>query len=278
MQIVDLRFSIWAGRSGNRETGSPGNRARQGRRVRRGTRGYLTYVKRKPFLRSHLSTESCRNPRELEMSQLSTSLGRKFALLAMPVAFISLVGCQESAPASQTGGQGELSPVDRLLLASVKVALPPAGVTPADLPDPDSQGARLVTQYCIACHSLPSPASHSATDWPRYARRMWLRLDRLQDSLNLTVPATAERQVMLEYLIENSLQVASSLPSGPGRDFFRTTCTSCHDLPDPRVHSAEDWVAVVRRMMDHMQEIQRRSLTPEQYSRIVLYLETASGA
>jgi hypothetical protein len=49
-------------------------------------------------------------------------------------------------------------------------------------------------------------------------------------------------------------------------------------LPDPTVHSAADWVAVVRRMMDHMQEIQGRTLTPEQYSRIVLYLETVSGA
>ena len=212
------------------------------------------------------------------MSHVSSSLGRRLISLALPVAFMSLAGCQDSAPASQTGGQGELSPVDELLLASVKVALPPPGVTPADLPDPGSQGARLVTTHCIACHSLPSPASHSATDWPRYARRMWLRMDRLQDSLNLTVPSTAERQVMLEYLIENSLQVANALPSGPGRDFFRTTCTSCHDLPDPKVHSAEDWVAVVRRMMDHMQEIQGRSLTPEQFSRIVLYLETASGA
>jgi cytochrome c5 len=213
------------------------------------------------------------------MAYVAPSLLRKSVRLLVPVALGALLGCQENAPAAQGGDQsGELTPADALLLASVKVTLPPAGLTPADLPDPDSQGARLVSQYCVACHSLPSPGSHSATDWPRYIRRMWLRLERLKDTYQLPVPSTAERQVMLQYLEDNALRVSTSLPAGPGRDFFAATCSSCHELPDPTVHSAADWVAVVRRMMDHMQEIQGRTLTPEQYSRIVLYLETVSGA
>jgi cytochrome c5 len=201
---------------------------------------------------------------------------RRSPLLLVPVALV-LLGCQDNAPAAQADEQTELTATDELLLAAAKVTLPPAGFTPADLPDPGSQGAQLVTQYCVACHGLASPGSHSATDWPRYIRRMWLRLERLQDTYELPVPTPGERQVMLQYLIDNALQVTASLPPGPGQDLFRRTCTSCHDLPDPTVHSSEDWVAVVRRMMDHMQEIQGRSLSPEQYSRIVLYLETVSG-
>ncbi len=212
------------------------------------------------------------------MSQPSASHLRKLTLLAIPLAAICLIGCQDTAPANQAADQADLPPADQLLLASVKVALPPSGVTPADLPDAGSQGAQLVTQYCIACHNLPSPGSHSATDWPRYIRRMWLRLERLQDSYEIPLPTAGERQVMLQYLVDNSLQVAASLPAGQGREFFGSTCGACHDLPDPKVHSTQDWVAVVRRMMDHMQEIQGRTLTPDQYSRIVLYLETASGA
>ncbi|UCG89210.1 MAG: c-type cytochrome [Gemmatimonadota bacterium] len=213
------------------------------------------------------------------MAYVPVSSLRKSTLLLVPVAMGLLLGCQEPAPAAQGGEQlGELPPGDALLLASVKVALPPAGLTPADLPEPGSEGARLVTQYCVACHSLASPGSHSATDWPRYIRRMWLRLERLQDSFQLPLPSAGERQVMLQYLVDNALRVTASLPAAPGRDFFAATCSSCHELPDPAVHSSEDWVAVVRRMMDHMQEIQGRTLTPEQYSRIVLYLETVSGA
>jgi len=238
----------------------------------------LTFVQSGPFVRDHLTTEPVATP-EILMAYAPLSLLRNSTVLLVPVAMGLLLGCQETAPAAQSVDQpGALSPADALLLASVKVALPPAGLTPADLPDPGSQGARFVTQYCVTCHSLASPGSHSATDWPRYIRRMWLRLERLQDTYQLPVPTTGERQVMLQYLVDNALQVTSSLPAGPGRDFFAATCSSCHELPDPTVHSSADWAAVVRRMMDHMQEIQGRTLTPEQYSRIVLYLETVSGA
>jgi cytochrome c5 len=190
------------------------------------------------------------------------------------IVLLSLAACQQSAPAEQeTAG---LTDTDELLLASAKVALPPPGITPADLPDPGSDGANLVSQYCQFCHNLPTPGAHSATDWPRYVRRMWIRTEGLQEPYVIQVPTRAERQVMLEYLIEHALQVSDELPEGPGRDFFANTCDGCHELPDPGQHSADDWVAVVRRMMDHMQDMLGRTLTPDQYSRIVMYLESAS--
>jgi hypothetical protein len=81
---------------------------------------------------------------------------------------------------------------------------------------------------------------------------------------------------MLEYLMENALRVGSEMPAGPGRDLFAQTCDGCHELPDPKSHSPDDWTAVVRRMMDHMQDVLGSTLTPDQYSRIVMYLESAS--
>jgi cytochrome c5 len=200
----------------------------------------------------------------LSMSEVAFSL----------LAFGLVTGCQQSRPAEQE--QAGLTASDELLLASAKVALPAPGTTPADLPDPDSQGAQLVVQYCASCHGLPSPGAHSATDWPRYVRRMWVRTEGLPDRFEIAVPSRGERQVILEYLAANALQVGTDLPAGPGRDLFVQTCEGCHELPDPKSHSPDDWTALVRRMMDHMQDVLGQTLTPDQYSQVAMYLESAS--
>lgn len=220
----------------------------------------------------HISNEI----RKRHMQSRSPLLVHRCLLALTPFATGMLVACTRTSQEAQQANTSVQAPADQLLLAAAKVALPPPGVSPTDLPDPDSEGAKLLVQYCISCHNLPAPSAHSTTDWPRIVRRMWLRADGLPDSLNVPAPSTAERQVMLQYLIDNSLQVTASLPAGPGRDFFEATCSQCHDLPDPKQHSSEDWVAVVRRMMNRMQTMLDRTLTPDQYSRIVLYLETAS--
>lgn len=168
---------------------------------------------------------------------------------------------------------------DDLLLASSKVALPPPGVLPEHLPDPGSEGAELVQRYCTACHELATPRAHSRTDWPRVTRRMWLRIDGLEAGFGVPVPTSAERLLILRYLIDNALAVSNTtLPPGPGRSLFGTTCGRCHELPDPTHHSYEEWVVVARRMMDRMQTMLGATLTPEEYSQILLYLETTSGS
>ncbi len=207
------------------------------------------------------------------MAHGSTSASARLVALAA-VTGVLLAACQQTTPAGED--QGPLTPGDELLLASAKVALPAPGTTPNDLPDPESQGAQLIVQYCVACHGLPTPGAHSATDWPRYVRRMWVRVEGLPARFEVPVPSRGERQVMLQYLIDNALQVTSTLPAGIGRDLFAQSCGSCHELPDPKSHSADDWTAVVRRMMDHMQQLSGRTLTPDEYSRVVMYLEAAS--
>lgn len=167
---------------------------------------------------------------------------------------------------------------DDLLLASAKVALPPPGIAPADLPDPDSHGAQLVTKYCTRCHALPAPAMHSVTDWPRTLRRMWLRADRVASSFGVPVPTTAERVTLVRYMTDNALVVSrATLPKGPGRDVFASTCSQCHELPDPTQHSAADWPSVVMRMGQHREAMLGQSLLREDFEKIVLYLEQVSG-
>jgi len=190
---------------------------------------------------------------------------------------LGLAACApEVAPASD---QQEPPAAENLILASAIVNMP-VGLPAADLPDPGSQGAQLTTKYCAqACHGLPAPASHSATDWPVVLRRMWLRMARLDSAYHVLVPTTAERTVIMDYVLANALKVtAGDLPDAPGRDLFVEKCGACHGLPDVRQHSPEDWVAVVRRMNGRMENLIGQVLSQDEMQRIVLYLETASGS
>jgi cytochrome c5 len=168
-----------------------------------------------------------------------------------------------------------LNQQDELLLAAANIALPPPGVTPADLPEPNSKGAQLMGQYCAQCHNLPTPAMHSATDWPSIVRRMWLRMEWLPPALGVKVPAMAERFAMLDYVTANALKVsAANLPPGAGRETFQLVCSRCHALPDPRVHSPADWPAVFSRMQQNMERMKVAPLTRPQTSDILLYLQS----
>jgi len=188
-------------------------------------------------------------------------------------------GCAERPPAVATEAAATtLSAQDRVLLASAKVALPPAGVDPATLPDPGSSGALELQRFCVACHALPSPAMHSPSDWPSVLRRMWLRMGLIDPTLGVPVPEIGDRLVLLRYLMDNGLQVAATtLPDMPGRRTFEETCNKCHALPDPRQHSPLDWYVVVERMSGHARDLLGAELTSDQIREIVQFLEKASA-
>jgi len=206
-------------------------------------------------------------------------------LLLPVVAVISattLAGCRTGpAPAKSADGQAAALTLDRndqLLLAAAKVALPPSGIAPGDLPDPQARGAQLLVSYCGQCHALPAPTAHSATDWPSVARRMWLRMDFLPASLEVQVPTAADRYTILNYLTSNALQISGSvLPAGRGRDEFAIVCSQCHALPDPRVHSAQDWPTVFARMERNMERMQVQPPGGTVGTDILVYLQTVAG-
>ena len=198
-------------------------------------------------------------------------------LFTLTLLAVSMVGCADGATSREGTEQAGPVTFDELLLASARIALPPVGFSPAELPDPESSAGQQVARYCTSCHALPSPRSHSATDWPGVIRRMWLRMDRIDPSFEVPIPNGAERLVMMEYLIDNALQVRTSgLPTGAGRDLFVSTCSRCHELADPSQHSAEDWVGVVRRMQEHMEGMLGEFMSQSDSRQITAYLQTAS--
>ncbi len=206
---------------------------------------------------------------------------RTIAVTTMIIGAILVGACQGSRKGeSAAGADGSNPRLDTLLLAAAKVALPPEGLTPGNLPDSGSAGAKVLVTYCTQCHALPSPATHSATDWPSVARRMWLRTEWLPASLHVQVPSMGERYVLLNYLTANALATSdtASLPPGPGRATFVEMCGRCHAVPDPKVHSAEDWPIVYGRMEQNMDRMSVPRPTGGQPAAILEYLRTASGS
>ena len=197
---------------------------------------------------------------------------RKFRHVLLVVAFG--VACDTPQPAAEPAQSADA----QLVLAAAMAAMPPQGTSLDAMPDPTSDGAQLVAQYCSACHAMPHPTSHSATDWPVVMRRMWLRMEIVARDFQVPVPDAAQRMTMTRYMLSNALVVSDTdLPNIRGRDSFERQCARCHALPDPRQHTPSDWATVVTRMSTHMEELLNDILTHDQIQELVLYLEQASA-
>lgn len=205
---------------------------------------------------------------------------RRFSLLVVVGLLAGSVACSQPESGTTPADQAAAQPMDRdaLVLASAKIAMPPAGFTAADLPDPESQGARILVENCTQCHELPTPGAHSSTDWPRVLARMWLRTDELPVSYGVRRLAEGERRLVSDYLVANALAVTdAALPDGPGKPDFEAMCSRCHALPDIRVHSPQDWPAVYTRMERNMERMAVAKPGREQADRILLYLQEAGN-
>jgi cytochrome c5 len=181
--------------------------------------------------------------------------------------------CQQATEQPAAAGP-ELSPNDRLVLASARAAMPPEDFDVSTLPDAETADAKLMMSFCGQCHAVPSPGSHSAVEWPVVNRRMWLRMEMLPDSLGIRVPEIGERVRITSYLTANALKVsAENIPPGNGQEAFVEVCSRCHALPDPRIHTAKDWPAVFLRMEGNIQRMRVKGPTQEQGARILTYLQ-----
>ncbi len=100
----------------------------------------------------------------------------------------------QSVPGASRAAGDSLTVQERRLMAAATIALPPEGFPPESLPDPRSTGAQLTVRFCTQCHALPSPAMHSALDWPGVARRMWVRIEMMAGELGLQSPPESQRQ------------------------------------------------------------------------------------
>jgi len=135
----------------------------------------------------------------------------------------------------------------------------PQGIDPRQLPDPDSEGARLLGQYCSQCHGVPGPGMHTASEWSTVVARMNRRMQMMSGGRMMTrieAPDDNELDILRAYLEKNGQRAVDvSKLSGadtPGGLAFQKTCAQCHALPDPVQHTSHEWPAVIERMRTNM--------------------------
>ena len=137
------------------------------------------------------------------------------------------------------------------------------------LPERESRGAKLVVAYCVQCHNLPNPAMHHAEKWPGIVQRMVLRMEgkgnmgtlMAEMMAGVTSPGAEDTRAIVAYLERHSQKPldAARYPevNRPSGEAFRVACNQCHVLPDPQRHTAEEWRAVVARMQENMEWMNR---------------------
>jgi hypothetical protein len=139
----------------------------------------------------------------------------------------------------------------------------------AQLPERESRGAKLVLGYCVQCHNLANPAMHHAEKWPGIVQRMVLRMQgkgnmgtlMAEMMAGVKAPSEADTAAIIEYLgrhgqtpLDPARYPEVNRPSG---EAFRLACNQCHVLPDPQRHTAQEWRAVVARMQENMEWMNR---------------------
>lgn len=167
------------------------------------------------------------------------------------------------------------------MMKSMMPGMLPPGIKSENLPEWNSQGAKLLIRYCTQCHELPNPSMHSSEEWPAITRRMYARMSMMSGMqgmgmMNMESPSTKEQETIVDYLKKHSLK---SIPPGElpspgsqGATLFRERCFQCHSLPDPKNHTAEEWPGIVERMRSNMNSMGRPVITAEEKNEIVAYL------
>jgi hypothetical protein len=178
---------------------------------------------------------------------------------------------------------GEMMPQDRkgrMMDEMMSGRVP--GLIPDQLPEPTSLGASLLIRYCAQCHNLPSPATHSAEEWPEVVQRMDRHMSMMEgmgrrDMMRVKRPTEDENEQIIQYLQAHGLKPfsADSVPSpgSSGAKLFQKTCTQCHVLPDIKLHTSDEWPGVVERMRMNMKVIGKKVITDMERDEIVNYLK-----
>jgi hypothetical protein len=146
--------------------------------------------------------------------------------------------------------------------AMLERILPPS-LQPAELPEAQSDGARLTVRYCVQCHHLVNPAMHTAVRWKTVVDRMVWRMrgngnmgELMKEMMaQVKAPTDAEVDTLVRYLQKHGqAEIDPRHPALGTRagEAFGIACSQCHALPDPQRHTAREWPAIVQRMKRHM--------------------------
>jgi cytochrome c5 len=186
------------------------------------------------------------------------------------------------------------NPMQAMMRRMMRGLVPPPGISPEALPDPESEGAALMVRYCVQCHDMPSPRYKTAGQWPVVYERMLQRMEMMSGGMmgggmmgggmmmgmDIEAPSAKESRQLLAYLQAQGMREAhpSELEAGPPDEVraYREVCTRCHVLPSPSLHKPGEWAGVVARMEINMRLMNRPAVESIQREAIVRFLDAAS--
>jgi len=160
----------------------------------------------------------------------------------------------------------------------------PPGINPNQLPEPKSEGARLLGQYCSQCHGVPGPGLHTPNEWPNVITRMNRRMQMMSGGrmmMRIEAPNDNELKILMAYLEKNAQQtIAANKLAGantPEGQAFQKICAQCHALPDPAQHTSNEWPAVIERMRKNMSSMGKQLPDQSTADKILGFLQTHSA-
>ena len=166
--------------------------------------------------------------------------------------------------------------------AKPDVLVIPKGMNPDDLPNADSRGATLLTLYCMQCHDLPTPAMHTASEWPDIVSRMqgYLKANLGGMLSRAMMPPKKDWMTLANYLNENAqtpIHVAdfTDINTAEAKAFL-SACSQCHQAPAPESHTQSEWPRVVLRMQANSLSAKRQAPDPQTRSQIISFLQRHS--
>lgn len=182
-------------------------------------------------------------------------------LLGGALGLATLTGSQPSM--AEMMGNQKMGMMKQGMMGGMMGERMPPGINPANLPNPQSEGAQLIQRYCSQCHNLPAPGLHTAPEWPTVVARMNQRMQMMSGQggmwmmRDIEAPSQQELEALIKYLQANALKVMEitehpDIDTTPAGIAFQQTCSRCHSLPDPGQHTADEWPAVVKRMTQNM--------------------------
>jgi cytochrome c5 len=162
-----------------------------------------------------------------------------------------------------------------------KKLIVPIGFSANLLTEKTSPKAQLFIKTCAQCHDLPSPASHTAKEWPDVVARMVNRLRRMKffSSRASFVPEKKSIDQIIDYLSQHALQEGDATTidnTSPEGALFQKKCTQCHGLPSPTQHTASEWGAVVEQMRGNIERMQKEPITDQEKDTLIRYLADRS--
>jgi hypothetical protein len=119
---------------------------------------------------------------------------------------------------------------------------------------------------------------HTSGEWPDAAERMFDRISIMagmsetwMGTKRIKAPSVEEHVTIVRYLKAHSLQPLGPneipSPAFPGAATFKNAYSQCHALPDPKLHTAGEWPAVVARMQINMRTMGKQVITYDEKKR-----------